>query len=67
MLVPWASIRRAHLRAAAGAVDSKGLPVLVMVTSAPVQDRAAARDVRFRLRLLHPQLTLAWGEERGWF
>lgn len=47
------------------AVDTKGLPVMVMVTSAGIQDRDAARDLLFRLSLTQPQLTQIWAD-RGY-
>ena len=43
-------------------VDTPGLLPFVMVTAASVQDRDAARDVLFRLRLLHPSVTHLWAD-----
>lgn len=47
--------RKRHL-----AVDTKGLPLFVMVTPADMTDRDAAKEVLFRLRLMHPEITIAW-------
>jgi transposase len=44
------------------AVDTRGLPLLVMVTPGGDTDRNSARDLLARLRILHPQLTLAWAD-----
>ncbi|SOE06479.1 IS5 family transposase [Streptomyces sp. Ag109_G2-15] len=49
--------RKRHL-----VVDTKGLPLLVMVTPADIQDRDAGREVLFRLRLMHPELTVVWAD-----
>lgn len=49
--------RKRHL-----VVDTKGLPLLVMVTPADIQDRDAGREVLFRLRLMHPELTAVWAD-----
>jgi hypothetical protein len=49
--------RKRHL-----AVDLGGLPVMVMVTSAPRTDRDAARELLARLRLAHPELACAWAD-----
>ncbi|MEU8921964.1 hypothetical protein AB0D10_13660 [Kitasatospora sp. NPDC048545] len=38
-------------------MDAKGLPPFVTVTPADVTDRHAAKDVLFRLRLTHPEIT----------
>ncbi|MFC4114005.1 transposase [Nonomuraea zeae] len=43
-------------------VDTKGLMLGVMVTPAGQPDRDAARELLARLRMLHPQLTLIWGD-----
>ncbi|WP_392972884.1 transposase [Streptomyces sp. LN245] len=56
-------------------VDTLGLPVMITVTPADVQDRDAARDVFWRLRLTQPQITQVWADrgyaggarERLWF
>ncbi|MFD7534736.1 transposase [Streptomyces sp. NPDC059819] len=44
------------------AVDLQGTPVMITVTSAGVQDRDAAKDFLFRLRLTHPEITLLWAD-----
>ncbi|MDH6137992.1 transposase [Kitasatospora sp. MAA4] len=44
------------------AVDSLGLLVTVVVTAADVSERDAARVLLWRLRKIHPQLTLVWGD-----
>jgi transposase len=49
--------RKRHL-----VVDTKGLMLGVMVTPAGQPDRDAARELLARLRMLHPQLTLVWGD-----
>jgi hypothetical protein len=41
-------------------VDTKGLQLFVMVTPADMTDRDAAKEVLFRLRLMHPEITIAW-------
>ncbi|BFO17043.1 hypothetical protein SHKM778_34310 [Streptomyces sp. KM77-8] len=43
-------------------VDTRGLPLLVMVTPASLTDRDAAREVLFRLRLMHPEITIVWAD-----
>ncbi len=47
--------RKRHL-----VVDTRGLPLLVMVTPADLTDRDAAKEVLFRLRLMYPEITLVW-------
>lgn len=49
--------RKRHL-----VVDTKRLPLFVMVTSADMTDRDAAKEVLFRLRLMHPEITIAWAD-----
>lgn len=49
--------RKRHL-----VVDTRGLPMLVMVTPASIQDRDAARIAFDRLREREPQVTLMWGD-----
>lgn len=39
-------------------MDTRGLPLLVMVTPADMTDRDAAREVLFRLRLMNPEITI---------
>ncbi|MGW2059039.1 transposase, partial [Streptomyces sp. NPDC001840] len=43
-------------------VDTRGLPLLVMVTPADLHDFAAAKEVLFRLRLMHPEITIVWAD-----
>jgi transposase len=47
--------RKRHL-----VVDTKGPPLFVMVTPADMTDREAAKEVLFRLRLMHPEITIVW-------
>lgn len=49
--------RKRHL-----VVDTKGLPLFVMVTPADMTDRDAAKEVLFRLRLMHPEITIVWAD-----
>ncbi|WP_327129834.1 IS5 family transposase [Streptomyces sp. NBC_01727] len=49
--------RKRHL-----VVDTRGLPLLVMVTPASLSDRDAAKEVLFRLRLMHPKITIVWAD-----
>lgn len=49
--------RKQHL-----VVDTRGLPLLVMVTPADMTDRDAAKEVLFRLRLVHPAITIVWAD-----
>ncbi|WP_238846557.1 transposase [Nocardia terpenica] len=49
--------RKRHL-----ATDLRELPVLIRVTPASQADRDAARELLWRLRILHPELTLAWAD-----
>ncbi|PZG21844.1 IS5/IS1182 family transposase IS4811 [Nonomuraea aridisoli] len=44
------------------AVDTRGLLLNAIVTAADLPDRAVARDMLTRLRLLHPQITLVWAD-----
>src|SRR5690242_18621195 len=39
-------------------VATKGLPLSVMVTPADMTDRDAAKEVLFRPRLMHPEITV---------
>jgi len=49
-----------------GLVDStRALPVMITVTPADIQDRDAARDVFWPLRLTQPQITQVWAD-RGY-
>ncbi len=49
--------RKRHL-----VVDTHGLPLFVMVTPADMTDRDAAKEVLFRLRLMHPEITIVWAD-----
>ncbi|MGW4048510.1 transposase [Streptomyces sp. NPDC004721] len=49
--------RKRHL-----VVDTRGLPLLVMVTPADLHDSQAAKEVLFRLRLMHPEITIVWAD-----
>ncbi|MDV9201250.1 MULTISPECIES: IS5 family transposase [unclassified Streptomyces] len=49
--------RKRHL-----VVDTRGLPLLVMVTPASLSDRDAAKELLFRLRLMHPEITIVWAD-----
>ncbi|MDF9816693.1 IS5 family transposase [Streptomyces sp. SPB162] len=44
------------------AVDTKDLPVMIMVTPADMSDRDAARELLWRLRITHPQITQVWAD-----
>lgn len=43
-------------------MDTKGLPLFQMVTPADLTDRDAAKEVLFRLRLMHPESTIVWAD-----
>ncbi|WP_319599930.1 IS5 family transposase [Streptomyces sp. ID01-9D] len=43
-------------------VDTLGLPVMITVTPAGVRDEIIARDILWRLRLTHPQITQVWAD-----
>ncbi len=43
-------------------VDTRGLPILVLVTPADLHDKHVARDVLTRVRLSNPQLTQVWAD-----
>lgn len=47
--------RKRHL-----VVDAEGLPLLVLVARAGVTGCEAAKQVLFRLRLMHPEITMVW-------
>lgn len=44
------------------AVDTLGLPVMITVTPASMNDRDAARELLWRLRLTQPQITQVWAD-----
>ncbi|MFJ8391142.1 transposase [Streptomyces sp. NPDC094438] len=43
-------------------VDMRGMPLAVMVDVASPHDSVPARDLLFRLRLTHPEVTVVWGD-----
>lgn len=43
-------------------MDLKGLPLFVMVTPADMHDSVATREAFFRLRLMHPEITIVWAD-----
>ncbi|MCX5254979.1 transposase [Streptomyces canus] len=43
-------------------VDMRGMPLTVMVGVAVPHDSVPARDLLFRLRLTHPEVTVAWAD-----
>lgn len=47
--------RKRHL-----VVDTRGLPLMVMVTPADLHDSAAAKEVLFRL--MHSEITIVWAD-----
>lgn len=49
--------RKRHL-----VVDTRGLPLMVMVTPASLSDRDVAKEILFRLRLTHPEITIVWAD-----
>lgn len=49
--------RKRHL-----AVDMRGMPLTFMVAPATNRDDHPARDLLFRLRLAHPEVTVAWAD-----
>lgn len=49
--------RKRHL-----VIDTRGLPLFVMVTPADLHDSAAAKEAPFRLRLMHPEITIVWAD-----
>lgn len=49
--------RKRHL-----VVDTKGLPLFVMVTPADMTDREAVKELLFRLRPMHPEITIVWAD-----
>ncbi|MFJ3439512.1 IS5 family transposase [Streptomyces cyaneofuscatus] len=49
--------RKRHL-----VVDTRGLPLMVMVTPASLSDRDAAKEILFRLRLTRPEITIVWAD-----
>lgn len=42
--------------------DNRGLVLLVMVTPADAQDSLVARELLFRLALLHPEIAIVWAD-----
>jgi hypothetical protein len=47
--------RKRHL-----VVDTRGLPFMIMVTPVDLHDAAAAKQVLFRMRRMHPETTIVW-------
>lgn len=43
-------------------VDTLGLPVMITVTPADIQDRDATRDISWRLRLTQPRINQVWAD-----
>ncbi|WP_353938344.1 IS5 family transposase [Streptomyces ficellus] len=43
-------------------VDTLGLPVMITVTPGDARDEIIARDLLWRLRLTHPQITQVWAD-----
>jgi transposase len=43
-------------------VDTRGLPLMVMVTPADLHDSVAAKEVLFGLRLMHPEIAIVWAD-----
>lgn len=43
-------------------VDTKGLPLFVLVTPADMTDREAAKEMLFRLQQMHPDITIVWAD-----
>lgn len=58
----WDQAKKVNGRKRHLACETKGLPVAIRVTAADVTDRAAARELLWRLRILHPELTIAWAD-----
>ncbi|MFC4894379.1 transposase [Streptosporangium amethystogenes subsp. fukuiense] len=56
--------RRTHRRrgAARSVVYGREADVMVIVTPADTPDRDCARELLFRLRLTHPEITLVWAD-----
>ncbi|MEV8546423.1 IS5 family transposase [Streptomyces sp. NPDC051572] len=42
--------------------DNRGLVLLVMVTAANVTDREAAKELLFRVALIHPEISIVWAD-----
>lgn len=58
----WDGAKKINGRKRHIVVDTRGLPLLVMVTPADLTDRDAAKEVLFRLRLMHPEITIVWAD-----
>lgn len=43
-------------------VDTRGLILLVIVTPASMTDRDGAKEVLFRLRIMHPEIAIVWAD-----
>ncbi|WP_434482005.1 transposase [Streptomyces sp. NBC_01340] len=42
--------------------DHRSLVLLVMITPADAQDSLAARELLFRLALMHPEIAIVWAD-----
>jgi transposase len=58
----WDNAKKVNGRKRHLVVDTKGLPIIVLVTGADVQDRDAAKEVLVRLKLMHPELVQVWAD-----
>ncbi|MFF0143443.1 transposase [Streptomyces sp. NPDC005227] len=58
----WDAGKKVNGRKRHIAVDTLGLLLVVLVTTASVQDRDGARPLISRLRQLHPQITWMWAD-----
>lgn len=58
----WDNAKKVNGRKRHLVVDTKGLPIIVLVTGADIQDRDAAKEVLVRLKLMHPELVQVWAD-----
>lgn len=58
----WDNAKKVNGRKIHLVVDTKRLPIIVLVTGADVQDRDAAKEVLVRLKLMHPELVQVWAD-----
>lgn len=47
-------------------VDTRGLPLIVMITPADLHDSVATKEVPLRLRLMHPEITIVWANSAAY-